>query len=72
MTEARLDEIDKSIVAHLARDARTSNRQIATELGVTEGTVRARIKRMEEQNAILISGAIPGPKNGLVELKKKK
>ena len=27
MTEARLDEIDKSIVAHLARDARTSNRQ---------------------------------------------
>ena len=55
MTEARLDEIDKSIVAHLARDARTSNRQIATELGVTEGTVRARIKRMEEQNAIRIT-----------------
>ncbi len=55
MTEMRLDEIDKTIVSHLARDARTSNRQIATELGVTEGTVRARIKRMEEQNAIRIT-----------------
>ena len=30
------------------------------------------LRIMEEQNAILISGAIPGPKNGLVELKKKK
>lgn len=30
------------------------------------------LRIMEDQNAILVSGAIPGPKNGLVELKKKK
>ena len=30
------------------------------------------LRIMADQNAILISGAIPGPKNGLVELKKKK
>ena len=29
------------------------------------------LRIMGDQNAILISGAIPGPKNGLVELKKK-
>lgn len=29
------------------------------------------LRIMEDQNAILVSGAIPGPKNGLVELKKK-
>jgi len=29
------------------------------------------LRIMDDQNAILISGAIPGPKNGLVELKKK-
>jgi large subunit ribosomal protein L3 len=29
------------------------------------------LRIMADQNAVLISGAIPGPKNGLVELKKK-
>jgi Lrp/AsnC family transcriptional regulator for asnA, asnC and gidA len=43
----KLDEVDRQIVARLSRDARISNRQIASELGVTEGTVRARVKRME-------------------------
>lgn len=51
----RLDTIDQGIVAHLARDARVSNRQIAEELGVTEGTVRARIKRMEEEKQIRLT-----------------
>ena len=51
----RLDEVDKAIVGHLSRDARLSNRQVAEELGVTEGTVRARIKRMEEEKQIRIT-----------------
>ncbi len=55
MTRRRLDDIDKSIVEWLSRDARTSNRKIANELGVTEGTVRARIKRMEEEKLIRIT-----------------
>lgn len=55
MTRRKLDEVDKQIVAQLSLDARTSNGQIATELGVTEGTVRARIKRMEEEKLIRLT-----------------
>jgi len=55
MTRRRLDDIDKAIVEWLSREARTSNRKIANELGVTEGTVRARIKRMEEEKLIRIT-----------------
>ncbi|MFT4826472.1 MAG: Lrp/AsnC family transcriptional regulator for asnA, asnC and gidA [Halioglobus sp.] len=55
MTRRKLDDIDAAIVKWLSRDARTSNRQIANELGVTEGTVRARIKRMEEEKLIRIT-----------------
>ena len=46
MSRRELGELDKQIVAQLSRDARRSNGQIAADLGVTEGTVRARIKRM--------------------------
>ena len=55
MTRRKLDELDQSIVSWLSRDARISNGHIATELGVTEGTVRARIKRMEEEKLIRIT-----------------
>lgn len=55
MTRRRLDEVDQRILDYLARDARTSNRRIADELGVTEGTVRARIKRMEDEAQIRIT-----------------
>ncbi len=51
----KLDAVDRDIVEHLSRDARVSNRQIAEELGVTEGTVRARVKRMEEEKLIRIT-----------------
>jgi Lrp/AsnC family transcriptional regulator for asnA, asnC and gidA len=51
----KLDAVDRAIVGRLADDARVSNRQIAGELGVTEGTVRGRIKRMEEDKQIRIT-----------------
>jgi Lrp/AsnC family transcriptional regulator for asnA, asnC and gidA len=50
----RLDPADAAIVDRLSRDARVSNREIAEQLGVTEGTVRARVKRMEEERLIRI------------------
>lgn len=50
-----LDKLDRDIVERLSPDARISNRLIAEDLGVTEGTVRARIKRMEEQQQIRIT-----------------
>ena len=52
---AKLNDLDRAIVEQLAPDARISNRQIAAELGVTEGTVRARIKRMEQDKQIRIT-----------------
>jgi Lrp/AsnC family transcriptional regulator for asnA, asnC and gidA len=55
MTRRKLDEVDQAIVAQLSRDARVSNGQIARDLGVTEGTVRARIKRMEEEKLIRLT-----------------
>ncbi len=55
MSRRQLDEVDKLIVAQLSRDARRSNGQIAADLGVTEGTVRARIKRMEEEKLIRLT-----------------
>ena len=48
----RLDDLDRSIVEWLARDARVSNRAIAAELGVTEGTIRTRIKRLQAEGLI--------------------
>lgn len=51
----KLGQTDRAIVEWLSRDARISNRQIAAELGVTEGTVRARVKRMEEEKLIRIT-----------------
>jgi DNA-binding Lrp family transcriptional regulator len=48
----RLDELDRKIVDRLSRDARVSNRGIAAELGVTEGTIRTRIKRLQSEGLI--------------------
>ncbi len=55
MAKRQLDELDRKILDWLSRDARTSNRKIAAELGVTEGTVRARIRRMEDEGLIRIT-----------------
>lgn len=51
----KLDATDRGIVDLLTRDARLSNRHIATELGVTEGTVRTRIRRMEDDRQIRLT-----------------
>jgi len=55
MGKRTLDELDRRIVDRLARDARTSNRRIAAELDVTEGTVRGRIRRMQDDKLIHIT-----------------
>jgi len=50
-----LDELDRRIVDLLTVDARVSNRQIAAQLGVTEGTIRCRINRLESGGAIRLT-----------------
>jgi len=54
MNEKVIDEVDRQIIEHLSKDARLSNRQIAEELGLVEGTVRGRIKRLQSENIIKI------------------
>ena len=54
MSERLMDEIDRQIIEHLSRDARLSNREIADALGLVEGTVRGRIKRLQSENIIKI------------------
>ncbi|MDR3655966.1 MAG: Lrp/AsnC family transcriptional regulator [Mycobacterium sp.] len=49
-----IDELDLSIIHELQINARRSNRQIAADLGVSEGTVRGRIKRMQTDRVFRI------------------
>lgn len=49
-----VDELDHRIIEALQRDARSSNRGIAAELAVSEGTVRTRLRRMEDEGLIRI------------------
>jgi DNA-binding Lrp family transcriptional regulator len=50
MTRYQLDDFDHQILEVLSGDARLSNRKIAQALGVTEGTIRGRLKRLQEEN----------------------
>ncbi|GFM28805.1 MULTISPECIES: Lrp/AsnC family transcriptional regulator [unclassified Novosphingobium] len=59
MSDFMLDQLDQDLIRLLAHDARVSNRRLATELGVTEGTVRGRIKRLQ-QDGLLAFTAITG------------
>lgn len=52
MSDEKLDSLDHRIVEILGRDARVSNRQIAADLGVTEGTIRSRIKHLQSERLI--------------------
>lgn len=47
-----IDDLDRQLIAILSSDARVSNRKIAADLGVTEGTVRGRIKRLQQDRLI--------------------
>ena len=46
------DELDHQIIELLFEDARISNRRLAAKLDFTEGTIRSRVKRLEDENLI--------------------
>ena len=52
MRHYNIDELDQKIIELLSTDARLSNRKIAAALGFTEGTIRSRVKRLEDENLI--------------------
>lgn len=55
MKSLELDALDRQIIDRLAQDARISNRAIARELDVTEGTIRTRLKRLLDEKIIRIT-----------------
>lgn len=58
MKPIELDEIDRRIIDRLLQDVRVSNRQIAREFGLTEGTIRQRLKRLLDSGAISFTALI--------------
>ena len=47
-----LDETDRALLQLLGEDARVSHRQLARELGIAQGTVSNRVRRLEEEGVI--------------------
>ena len=56
-----LDQLDKPIINALQTDGRASNAEVARTLGVSEGTIRRRLKRLTQNNVIKVV-AYPEPK----------
>ena len=49
-----MDELDTKIIALLQQDGRASNAGIARKVGVSEGTVRRRLKRLIQEQYISV------------------
>ncbi|GAA0298935.1 Lrp/AsnC family transcriptional regulator [Halarchaeum salinum] len=47
-----MDDLDRQILDVLRRDARTPYTEIGDELGVSEGTIRNRVERLQEEGTI--------------------
>ena len=57
---AALDELDRQIIQILQGNGRASNARIARDVGVSEGTVRRRLKRLIQDGIIKVA-ALPDP-----------
>ena len=49
-----MDELDRKIIALLQLDGRASNAKIAREVGVSEGTVRRRLRKLVLDDVVRI------------------
>jgi Lrp/AsnC family transcriptional regulator for asnA, asnC and gidA len=56
-----MDELDRKIIALLERNGRASNAKIARDVGVSEGTVRRRLKHLINEHIINVI-ALPDPR----------
>lgn len=52
--DVELDATDERIIELLRGDGRMPYRAMATEVGLTEATVRSRVRRLEESNAMRV------------------
>jgi len=56
-----LDNTDRAIIEHLQYDGRMPYTDIASKVGISEGSVRHRVKRLMENNVLQIVGVVdPG------------
>lgn len=53
----KIDEVNISIINHL-KDGRVPFKKIADDLGVSEGTVRARVKKLQEEGVLEVTGLV--------------
>jgi Lrp/AsnC family transcriptional regulator for asnA, asnC and gidA len=53
-TSGAIDDTDFRLIALLRRDGRMSTRELARALGLTEATVRARLRRLEETQTMRV------------------
>jgi len=55
-----MDELDRKIISLLQIDGRASHSKIAREVGVAEGTVRRRLRRLIQGDFVRVT-AVPNP-----------
>ncbi len=65
MNALATDRVDDRIIELLSGDGRLSNREVARRLNVSEGTVRQRLKKLEDAGAIRIGAVVDPRKMGL-------
>lgn len=53
-----MDNIDRELIAILQKDGRTPFTEIAKKLDISEGTVRNRLSRLQEQKIIQVIGMV--------------
>lgn len=59
-----MDELSLEIIRFLQQDGRMSNTEIANRLGVSEGTVRARIQKLMSEGVLRVVAAVDPVKVG--------
>ena len=62
-----LDEIDRAIISYLQYDGRMPYTKIANELGITEGGIRRRVKKMTDDGVLQVVGIVKPNEIGLDE-----
>ena len=61
----QIDELDRKILQRLKDNGRISFVTLADELGVSEGTIRKRVRKLEENEVLNITGVTDPFKIGL-------
>ncbi|MFQ6077159.1 MAG: Lrp/AsnC family transcriptional regulator [Candidatus Bathyarchaeia archaeon] len=60
-----IDYLDREIIAILQRDGRTTNTEMARQLGVAEGTIRRRMDRLIDEGVVKIAAVTEPYKVGM-------